>query len=339
MDAFMRSVGNGESAESTIACLHRSSTDIYQRHGELRSNPEELIEAFSSAKQDRISSREDTSSPREHKSTPLSPTVIPGSSQSIYSRESLTDHVVENSNSKNPRVAVSQTYDRWLKYFYAQQPVDGASNPVDFETDFESQALEYERETTGLKGLAGAGYSNSAQGLMLPPPLAQTAEQRRFWHPVLRIIAPSETVTPTSATSTARLDIRKQSSPTANQMDSVEIVRAFPVIPSDHHTKVQIEKIAYTVHRSVFPLYAVQPLCVIESSPLSRVILDYRNAARSYISDGNSALDVLGHDGIDVTLVFRNRDERDEFSTANWASEVNHCILSVFFPSPQSRKL
>ncbi|KIW70914.1 hypothetical protein PV04_03144 [Phialophora macrospora] len=69
-------------------------------------------------------------------------------------------------------------------------------------------------------------------------------------------------------------------------------------------------------------LYRFQTLIAQEETPLSRVIVGYRDGARSLISNGADLAGILGSDAIDVELFFRDRGPEDQFTVCNWACEV-----------------
>lgn len=79
----------------------------------------------------------------------------------------------------------------------------------------------------------------------------------------------------------------------------------------------------YHIEFSRFPLYTVQPVVAMENSPLSRVITDYRDAARAAIESSTAPIDILGPDGIEVDLFFRDRRPEDNFNVCNWAAELS----------------
>ena len=71
------------------------------------------------------------------------------------------------------------------------------------------------------------------------------------------------------------------------------------------------------------PIHLVQPIVVIEDSPLSRVYTDYRDAARQLIASGAPLVDILGpQDYVNVDLYFRERQPNDPFSANFWACET-----------------
>lgn len=79
----------------------------------------------------------------------------------------------------------------------------------------------------------------------------------------------------------------------------------------------------YRFESARYPLHAVQTVTAFEDSPLSRVITDYREAARAAIHHGMAPIDIMGHDGVEVELFFRDRTFEDNYSVGNWASEVS----------------
>lgn len=75
--------------------------------------------------------------------------------------------------------------------------------------------------------------------------------------------------------------------------------------------------------------HSVQPLGGFGNAPFSRVITEYRTAARIFIASGGSLINILGSNGIAVDLLLRDRDKDDNFSVSNWACEVL-CPCDVF---------
>ena len=73
-----------------------------------------------------------------------------------------------------------------------------------------------------------------------------------------------------------------------------------------------------------YPLFSVQPIISYEDSPLSRVITDYLFAARSTLEQGVAPIEILGFDGIDVALFFRDREPEDTYTVSDWAAEVRY---------------
>ena len=71
------------------------------------------------------------------------------------------------------------------------------------------------------------------------------------------------------------------------------------------------------------PIHLVQPVVVVEDSPLSRVYTDYRDAARQLIASGAPLAEIVGpQDYVNVDLFYRDRRPTDPFSANFWACET-----------------
>lgn len=101
----------------------------------------------------------------------------------------------------------------------------------------------------------------------------------------------------------------------------VEVLRAITQPTQEDEVGVSADK-PYQYDSIRFPLHHVLPVTFYEDSPLSRVITDYRDAARTSIAQGMAPIDVLGHDGIIVELFFRERQPGDDFTVCSWAAEL-----------------
>jgi len=69
------------------------------------------------------------------------------------------------------------------------------------------------------------------------------------------------------------------------------------------------------------PEHLITPFTIDDSSPLNRVYLDFRDAARQMAADGGEADAILGPLDTNVDLVFRNRQSTDPFTASTWACE------------------
>ena len=74
--------------------------------------------------------------------------------------------------------------------------------------------------------------------------------------------------------------------------------------------------------RVLVPEHLIQPLWSADQSPLSKVYVEYRDAARRMIARGTRAEQVLGPEFVSVDLFFRDRQSSDGFPVASWACEV-----------------
>lgn len=77
------------------------------------------------------------------------------------------------------------------------------------------------------------------------------------------------------------------------------------------------------------PAYLIQPLWQSEDSPLSRVYVQFRDAARKMIADGTPLEQILGPDLINVDLFFRARQGTEAHTVSSWACEVTKRFSTI----------
>ena len=160
---------------------------------------------------------------------------------------------------------------------------------------------------------------------------ADLIEKRRGWHPALQIqVSPDDNAVELppglNLEEVTTLIAAQESGESGGWVEiyrgiagaNQEAGKADPGIEAPYHFE-------YTRH----PLYHVQTATALENSPLSRVVTDYRDAARKAIAQGMSAIDILGHDGIAIELFLRDRTSDDEFTVSNWASEVTNVSVLI----------
>jgi hypothetical protein len=94
------------------------------------------------------------------------------------------------------------------------------------------------------------------------------------------------------------------------------------IFPGPMRTNPAAVDVPHPSYHQVSPLYGIQTLVAQDETPLSKIIVGYRDAARNLISNGANPTDILGSDAIDVELFFRDRGSDDQFTVSNWACEV-----------------
>ena len=171
--------------------------------------------------------------------------------------------------------------------------------------------------------------SQNASGVLssLQSPLKQsTREERKNWHSCLQLtdwqvdaIDEASGLFSEKEITQLRHDILTQAEPVSVQI-GVEV--RLPDSLQEHSDVTLRSGIGLNVNRIRIPIYLLQPLSAIESSPLCRVYTDFLRAGRHMIETGTPAVNLMGGDHIVVDLFFRPRRPDDPFTASSWASEV-----------------
>ena len=169
---------------------------------------------------------------------------------------------------------------------------------------------------------------NSSRGYssLQAPVKESTREARKTWHPCLQLtdwqvgtLDESSGLFSEEEITQLRHNILTQAEPVSVQI-GVE-VRLPDTLQEDSDVTLR-NGIGMNVNRLRIPIYLLQPLSAIESSPLCRVFTDFLRAGRHMIETGTPAMELMGDDHIVVDLFFRPRRPDDPFTASSWASEV-----------------
>jgi hypothetical protein len=109
----------------------------------------------------------------------------------------------------------------------------------------------------------------------------------------------------------------------APQQVHLELFGNIPISCSSLITPYTVSPERQEAAKVLVPEHLIQPLWNSDNSPLSKVFVEYRDAARRLISEGTSAQEILGPDFVSVDLFFRGRQPADAFNVCSWACEVS----------------
>ena len=224
-----------------------------------------------------------------------------------------------------------KTYERWIHLFGTWPNVaadrqleeaHGYGQVAGAQAGRWDQGLWRKMSTIGLSPAEESQLSqHSAEG--------ESVSVRINWHPALQIQSAGEEESPGPRIALVPAEVTKLQEVTelitAQESGEtgrwVEIVNSIPDLTDGSDEDGSLEP-SYRFESARYPMHTVQTVTAFEDSPLSRVITDYREAARAVIHQGIPPIDILGHHGVEVELFFRDRTSEDKYSVGNWASEV-----------------
>ena len=367
---LVHSIRSGASAEQVAACIRTNVKSLQDQEIPSSSNVDDLLDSFGALLRDRDSnsSGQSVSSSPSKRSLSVS-THMTSQFPPIYSPSNQYEHSALSPNPDSPRVALHQTHQRWDRYVqtqHAQLDTIGLDNLDGFDRiGINSADLNGTLQTPPLGDQMplGSTEEDTADGqhsspFSTPFNSASAADERFFWHPVLRVIpTPSgpSPLAPNMSIHTAT-DSRHRSTTSLDER-YVEIIQPFPSSLTDLKNDAALDKTPSHLNSTKYPIHTIQPRYKSENSPLARHIIDFRDAARRFIAEGNPLSEVLGRDdGVAVDLFLRDRTENDGFTVSNWACEVSpafsfpyhhhaaslplpiHSPLSLFPLSPNSQQ-
>ena len=109
----------------------------------------------------------------------------------------------------------------------------------------------------------------------------------------------------------------------STQMVNLELFGNIPMSCSSLVTPYGGPADRHEAGKVLVPEYLIQPLWSSEQSPLSKVYVEYCEAARRLIAHGTAPAQILGPDFVSVDLFFRDRQPSDAFNVCSWACEVS----------------